>query len=208
MRTPRARLLFWQVLLAACLALAWMRPWRQEVVNVAAQAGTAITAVAAGVVKAAASTQVRRAVPFREIALWLLAAGVMIRLALLGIGLARLAAYRRRGREMPAGLQLAGTRGCVILLSPEIAGPVTFAWLRPVVLLPSRFPSLAPAMREAILRHELMHVNRRDWLFTVAEELVRAVFWFHPAVWWVIGEIQLAREQTVDQAVIETHPCA
>ncbi len=58
-------------------------------------------------------------------------------------------------------------------------------------------------MREAILRHELMHVNRRDWLFTLAEEFIRAVLWFHPAIWWVIGEIQLAREQTVDQAVIE-----
>jgi beta-lactamase regulating signal transducer with metallopeptidase domain len=30
------------------------------------------------------------------------------------------------------------------------------------------------------------------------------VLWFHPAIWWVIGEIQLAREQTVDRAVIET----
>lgn len=37
----------------------------------------------------------------------------------------------------------------------------------------------------------------------MAEELVRAILWFHPAVWWVLGEIQLAREQTVDQAVIE-----
>jgi beta-lactamase regulating signal transducer with metallopeptidase domain len=177
-----------------------MRSWRQEVVNAAAQAGTAIAAVSS----AAASTQAHHAVPFREIALWLLAAGVIIRLALLGMGLARLAAYRRRGREMPVGMQTAGTRGCSILLSGEIAGPVTFGWLRPVVLLPSRYPSLAPEMREAILRHELMHVGRRDWLFTIAEELVRALLWFHPAIWWVIGEIQLAREQTVDQAVIET----
>ena len=44
---------------------------------------------------------------------------------------------------------------------------------------------------------------RRDWLFTVAEELVRAVFWFHPAIWWLLGEIQLAREQAVDRRVIE-----
>src|SRR6185437_13286799 len=35
-------------------------------------------------------------------------------------------------------------------------------------------------------------------------ELLRAVLWFHPAVWWVIGEIHLAREQAVDESVLET----
>src|SRR3569623_1864915 len=58
-------------------------------------------------------------------------------------------------------------------------------------------------MREAILSHELLHVARRDWAYTLVEEFVRAAFWFHPAIWWVLGEIQLAREQTVDRAVIE-----
>ena len=27
--------------------------------------------------------------------------------------------------------------------------------------------------------------------------------WFHPAVWWLLGQIQLTREQVVDEAVIE-----
>ena len=211
LRIPRARLLFWQALLVACLALPWVRPWRQEVVNGARQVSTAITAATSTASSAPPSTPVHnsrlfRETPYREIALWLLAAGVMIRLALLGLGLARLASYRRRGWEMPPESQMAepGTEtNPALLLSDDVSGPVTFGWLKPVVLLPSRFPSLAPEMREAILRHELMHVNRRDWLFTIAEELVRAVLWFHPAIWWVIGEIQLAREQTVDRAVME-----
>jgi TonB family protein len=29
------------------------------------------------------------------------------------------------------------------------------------------------------------------------------VFWFHPAIWWVLGEVQLAREQAVDRRVVE-----
>src|SRR5262249_4804439 len=58
-------------------------------------------------------------------------------------------------------------------------------------------------MQEAVLSHELLHVERRDWLFTVGEELVRAAFWFHPAIWWLLGEIQLSREQSVDRAVVE-----
>jgi TonB family protein len=199
LRMPRARLLFWQLLLVACLALPWVRPWRQEVANGSIQMSTAITAVASTAQLPSALVR-RDAIPFREIALWLLVAGVIIRLALFGLGLVRLAAYRRRGREMPP--DTAGSHAA-LLLSDDVSGPVTFGWLKPVVLLPSRFPSLTSEMREAILRHELMHVKRRDWLFTIAEELVRAVLWFHPAIWWVIGEIQLAREQTVDQAVIE-----
>lgn len=91
-----------------------------------------------------------------------------------------------------------------VLLSEDVTGPVTFGWRSPVILLPSNFPALEAGMRDAILCHELMHVERRDWLFTVAEELLRSVLWFHPAIWWVIGEIQLAREQSVDESVIDT----
>src|SRR5258708_36443202 len=54
----------------------------------------------------------------------------------------------------------------------------------------------------SIACHELVHVRRRDWLFTVAEECVLSVFWFHPAIWWLIGEIQLAREEAVDREVV------
>ena len=151
-----------------------------------------------------ASSPARQTVPTLEIALWLIAAGVVVRLGLLGFGLAKLAAYRRRGQEMPPELRIAGTMaGAALMLSDDVAGPVTFGWRNPVVLLPAHFPSLDGPMRDAILCHELQHVERQDWLFTIAEELVRGVLWFHPAIWWVIGEIQLAREQAVDQAVIE-----
>ena len=90
-----------------------------------------------------------------------------------------------------------------IFVSDEVASPVTFGARRPVILLPAAFPEMDARMQEAILCHEMLHVERRDWLFTVAEELVRAVFWFHPAIWWLLGEIQLAREQAVDRGVVE-----
>src|SRR5207253_1921147 len=50
--------------------------------------------------------------------------------------------------------------------------------------------------------HELIHVRRRDWVWTVAEEIISAVFCFHPAIWWLIGKIRLSREQIVDSEVI------
>jgi protein TonB len=198
-RMPRARLLFWQVLLAACLALPWVRPWRHEVVTGAVQVSAEITSV----VGAASVAPVWRNLPYKEIALWLLAAGVLTRLLRLGVGLTRLTRYRARGTGLPSIPVCCAGAGATLLLSEDVTSPVTFGWRDPVVLLPSCFPDLGEDMQEAILCHELEHVARRDWLFTLGEELVRAVLWFHPAVWWVIGEIQLAREQTVDLAVID-----
>ena len=56
-------------------------------------------------------------------------------------------------------------------------------------------------MQEAILCHELLHVRRRDWPFTMAEQAVRAVLWFIPPSGGS-GQVQLAREQTVDGEVV------
>lgn len=61
-----------------------------------------------------------------------------------------------------------------------------------------RLQSYRRAAHEFSLRmiacHELLHVARQDWLFVVAEELIRAAFWFHPAVWFLLDRIHLHRE--------------
>ncbi|HEY2842428.1 MAG TPA: M56 family metallopeptidase, partial [Bryobacteraceae bacterium] len=86
--------------------------------------------------------------------------------------------------------------------SDQISGPVTFGWLRPAILLPAPVMGLTAGVQEAIASHELRHVDRRDWLFVMGEELIRSVLWFHPAVWFVLSQIQLAREQVVDLDVV------
>ncbi|MGD0667367.1 MAG: M56 family metallopeptidase [Bryobacteraceae bacterium] len=192
MRAAGARLLYWQLLLAACLLLPWLRPWHQEVIAANVSVTTVVTSMAA------APAPARFHIAPGELLLYLLAAGVAARLAWLGVGLWRLRRYRRRA----VPLENAGVRA-EVLLSAEISSPVTFGWRRPVILLPERFPQLGGAMQQAILCHENLHVERHDWLFTVAEELVRAVLWFHPAIWWLLGEIQLAREQAVDCQVVK-----
>ncbi len=193
MRAAGARLLYWQLLLAACLLLPWVRPWHREVIAANVSVTTVVTSV---VVAAPAPARIHIAPG--ELLLYLLAAGVVARLVWLGVGFWRLRRYRLH--SVP--LENAGV-WAEVLLSAEISSPVTFGWRRPVILLPERFPQLSQTMREAILCHENLHVERRDWLFTVAEELVRAALWFHPAIWWLLGEIQLAREQAVDCRVIQ-----
>jgi TonB family protein len=112
------------------------------------------------------------------------------------MGFWRLRQYRRQSRR------LGSREGATLRLSELVSSPVTFGAFRPVVLLPAHFPELAREMQEAILCHESLHVRRHDWLFTVGEEIVRAVFWFHPAIWWLLAEIGLAREQEVDRQVV------
>lgn len=203
LRVARARLLHWQLLLVGCVALPWLRPWHSEVVVVSASP----VSVTQSAVRAVAVAPRVLLPPLAVFALWLLAAGIAVRIVWLAAGLLKLSRYRRGGQELPLPAEWSGMASRVrVLLSGDISGPVTFGFFRPVVLLPAGFPFMPETMRDAILFHELLHVERRDWLFTLGEELVRAVFWFHPAIWWVLGEIQLAREQTVDQSVIEmTH---
>ena len=185
LRAPRARLLYWHLLLAACLLLPLIRPWQQQVIAGSIEVATVATHVAPGAPS-------HRPIPWNAVALGVVAAGVCGRLVWLAVGFYRLRRYRRNAVRLQHG----------VFLSSEIASPVTFGLRRPVILLPDRFPVLPAPMQQAILCHESLHVERRDWLFTVVEELVRAVFWFHPAIWWLLGEIQLAREQAVDQQVV------
>ncbi len=191
LRVPGARLAYWHILLAACLLLPAVRPWQREiVVTTAVQAPAPVPAVIPS------NPAPRPRLPRSEIAVLLLGCGAAARVIWLAIGLVHLRQYRRRAR-------LWGQRaGCPAYLSGDISSPVTFGFLRPVILLPESFPELEEPVREAILCHELLHVERRDWLFTVTEELVRAIFWFHPAIWWLLGEIQLSREQAVDREVV------
>jgi TonB family protein len=135
--------------------------------------------------------------------LLVLACGCAARALWLAVGFAKL----RRGRRdagafaLPPRLEL--LRAAVAPRAdfrrlPSLAGPVTFGLSRPIVVLPGHFGELPAEVQEAIVCHELLHVRRRDWIVTVMEQAIRAALWFHPAVWWLIGQAQLAREQTVD----------
>jgi TonB family protein len=191
-RAPGARLAFWQLLLGAGLVLPLIRPWA-KVTGGGVTVSTSVRAIAPG------QTSAWPALP--PILWMLLVTGMLLRFAWLALGLLRLHSYKLRSQALE-GQSTSTVPAASIRISDEISSPVTFGFFRPVVLLPKGFEDLTAPVREAILAHELLHVRRRDWLFTVAEETIRAVLWFHPAIWWLLGEIQLAREQVVDHAVI------
>jgi len=80
-----------------------------------------------------------------------------------------------------------------------IESPLTFGWLRPVVLVPTSLLSALPvAHLEAIFAHELMHVRRADFVFNLLISVFRSALFYHPAVWWMAKVIQTERKMTCD----------
>ena len=206
LRLPRVRLAYGQALLAICLLLPIMQPWQSATDS---QVDFSTSAARPANPRRPSS----RAFPWREALLIALASGSAARALWLAVGFGKLRRRRRTSLPLdPLPACLDHLRAAVVpgaapraefLVSPTIQGPVTFGFWRPVIVVPARFAELPSDIQQAIACHELLHVRRHDWIFTLAEESIRAALWFHPAVWWLIGQIQLAREQTVDAAVVE-----
>jgi hypothetical protein len=137
--------------------------------------------------------------------------GIVLRFALLVLGLLRLRRFREASTPITDSAESAAilNRMCATVgasaefrLAANVDSPVTFGLAKPVVLLPEHFLSTDARFQSAIACHELLHIRRRDWAQHLVEEIVRAVFWFHPAIAWLISRVRLAREQVVDLEVV------
>jgi TonB family protein len=191
----KARLAYWQMVLLSCLYLPFAHPWVHETIIFSQVASMPVSAI----VRTTPGVSVE--MPASSWVMLVVAAGCLARFLWLLSGFWRMHRFRRNSTELHPSSSWSAEAD--IRISHDVQSPVTFAYWRPVVLLPRTFTALDEATREAILCHEILHVRRKDWLFTLAEELVRTALWFHPAIWWVLGEIQLSREQSVDKEVID-----
>jgi len=140
--------------------------------------------------------------------LWLAGFGLVLGQA----GLARLIfSICRRRRQMavdaaPFGhvqslAKLLGLRRDVrVTCFKQITGPIAFGIFRPTIGLPEQFCRFRPEQREAMIVHELAHLAARDPLWYLLADLVTALCWWHPLVWWSRRQFQLASETAADEA--------
>ena len=202
LKQPRVMLTYWQALLAACLLLPLLELWQPMGLGPGTGSAT-ITGTAVVTVDSLLDL-----FPLHTWVLLVLVAGVGIGLIRLALGLWRLGRYRRAAlRVDPLPGTLREARALVrvapsFYFSDRIESPVTFGWLHPAIIFPRRFERMDESEQRAIACHELLHVARRDWLISLLEELVLTFFWFHPAFWWAVRRIRLAREQVVDSQVV------
>ena len=150
-------------------------------------------------------------------ALWLLAAS--IGLARLATGLWHLAQLRQSCTpvdtatldplvrqtldELAASRSWLGPRPVTLSTSHRVRVPAAFGLWKPLIVLPPRLLSeLPPADLAIIVRHEFAHLRRRDDWTNLIQKFVRAVFFFHPAVWWIESRLSVEREMACDEVVV------
>lgn len=208
-RHPRSQLIYCHAVLVLCLVLPVLQPWQHHtiILNGSPAVGTA-GHVPDSEVHAAGRRPLNPLVPWKNLIAGAIVLGIFARLSWTIAGLCRLRRHKLAATPLyplPESIQDAIKRvgaNASFCLSSEGSGPVTFGFVRPVVLLPHTFLSMSEAAQCGVACHELLHVRRRDWLVTVIEETMAAFFWYHPAVWWLLGQTRLSREQLVDAEVV------
>jgi beta-lactamase regulating signal transducer with metallopeptidase domain len=89
-----------------------------------------------------------------------------------------------------------------ISTSDESCGPVTWGFLRPVILLPRDAVLWPRARLEAVLLHEMAHIRRYDSLAQMLSLFVCAFYWPNPLVWLGARVMRRQAEMAADNAVI------
>jgi len=211
-REPRVLLLYCRALLVVSFLLPFLQPWHRtpnlgEIIGTPDLGGTPLPTP----VMPSARWHMPTMSLIAEIVSVVIAAGIIVRLSVLALGLFKLRRLRDGSslfsltahlEPIPQATHPLMDSRVEFRLSAEVDSPVTFGLAAPIILLPERFLHLEPRFQSAIACHELVHVRRHDWAHHLVEEMVRAVFWFHPAIAWVISRLRLAREQVVDLEVV------
>jgi beta-lactamase regulating signal transducer with metallopeptidase domain len=200
------------------LALRWFRPLNSGT-RFAVWFSTLLAIVAlpflsrTNSVEAVASSYSQLALP-SSWAIYLLiawAAIASILLARLSVSLWHIAKLRRSSTVVdPATLDSAlhtvwteASRRVELRTSEKVRVPSALGFFRPAVLVPTwTLEELPTEELKVILMHELAHLRRWDDWTNLAQKIVKALFFFHPAVWWIEGKLTLEREMACDDLVL------
>jgi beta-lactamase regulating signal transducer with metallopeptidase domain len=92
---------------------------------------------------------------------------------------------------------------CDLALTSGVQSPATCYWWRSHVLLPLELvPDLDSDQLDDVLRHELIHVRRHDYLWDRLAALGCRLVFFHPLVWLGYRHLRWERELACDYAVV------
>jgi beta-lactamase regulating signal transducer with metallopeptidase domain len=113
---------------------------------------------------------------------------------------------RKRFNAISAEMKI--PRVAALLVAPEtrILAPCAIGFRRPVVVVPRRILEENPEKVEAIFRHELAHLDRRDDWTALFQQVINAFLFFHPAVWMLSRRLNVEREIACDDRVLAAQP--
>jgi bla regulator protein blaR1 len=153
-------------------------------------------------------------------ALWLFVAWAGIAavgLARVGVGLWRLRALRSSFVEIDAASLDSELRQALVresrdrsqsrrarfCVSDQVSVPTVIGFVNPAVVIPRwLLHELSTSELQQILLHELAHLQRWDDWTNLAQKILKALLFFHPAAWWIEKKLSLEREMACDDAVV------
>ena len=90
-----------------------------------------------------------------------------------------------------------------LLISTAVDVPAVVGWIRPAILIPAgALAGFPPGYLEALLTHELAHIRRHDFFVNMLQNVIEAVLFYHPAVWWVSRQVRIERELCCDDLAV------
>jgi TonB family protein len=139
-------------------------------------------------------------------------AGVIFSALVLLTGIFRLMRIASRAEQVREGPWASGTdaiatayglRRQVVVLQTDVPDLLaTWGALRPRVLVPSGARDWPEDRVRVVLRHELAHIRRHDWLIQISAEALLTVAWFNPLMWVACRRLRRESEQACDDAVL------
>jgi beta-lactamase regulating signal transducer with metallopeptidase domain len=217
--SPRHRFLTWLGFLLAA-GVSWIALVTDQIVSLFARPSVGAGFVASGTVIAGEHLLVPAGW-----SVWIGRAAVVLGAIYLAVALTllareavkhiRLHAWLRHGKRPSPELQRIferlcrdfNIRRCRLIVLPHVSTPATVYWWTPRIVLPGVCEELVSSPQiENILRHELIHTLRCDYLWATLGDLLCALLFFHPAVWQARKRLIMQRELACDLGVVESHP--
>jgi len=133
------------------------------------------------------------------------ALAVLLRLAAGMVRISWLARVAKRIEAPEAAAELArriGVKRVAFAESEQVAMPITWGILRPLILLPRGRSEWPPERMRLVLAHELIHVQQRDCLLQLLMQFACCLYWFHPLMWLGAAQFRKERERACDDGVL------
>ncbi len=144
------------------------------------------------------------------------ALGVCVAMVRLAVGLWHLRLLRQSCTPVILeNLDPAVQKTVEVIVASAASAPVTIStsecvrvpaaigfWKRTIILPAWALRELPPGDLNVILLHEFAHLRRGDDWTNLIQKVVHALFFFHPAVWWIERRLSVEREMACDDAVL------
>lgn len=97
-------------------------------------------------------------------------------------------------------------RSISIQVSVLVDSPMTVGFIKPIIYLPiSLISGFSSDELEIILRHELAHIKRHDYLINLFLVILETLFFFNPIVLLLVRDLRREMEYVCDDEVLMAH---